>query len=91
MPAQMTVVVDGESIGDVRVTCENAGTNLSGAIVDVPEPSGSSDALAAFCEQARRLNDLVTRYGAVITKDAGTLRDAIDQFEGWDGDTASRY
>lgn len=85
------VNIDQGSIEDVQLACSNAGSGLSESTTDVPSPSGSSEALAAFCDQAKKLNDLITRYGAAVTKDAGTLQDAIDQFEGWDEQTASQF
>jgi hypothetical protein len=32
----------------------------------------------------------VRRYAAVIGSDSASLKDAIDQFRGWDSDTASK-
>lgn len=85
------IAVNEDGVSTVQGTCASAGSSLSGSTTDVTDPGGSSEALNAFAEQAKKLNDLVKRYGAVISNDASTLERALEQFGNWDSDTSAKY
>jgi hypothetical protein len=85
-----TIEIDGDALSAAQPMCAGSGETLAGQVTDVPGLSGTSEALSAFLDEWERVNGLVRRYASVIGKDSDSLLEAIDQFRGWDADTASK-
>ncbi len=85
-----SVAIGGDALDAAQATCAASGNSLNGSTTEPPEVTGTSEALSAFLDEWERVNGLVRRYASVIGKDSDSLLEAIEQFRGWDADTASK-